>query len=64
MKIIIGIDHGGFELKTRFVKLLKAEGCEIDDVASHNPESVDYADDAAALGRPLAEQTDHVGRLR
>ncbi len=63
MKIIIGSDHAGFELKTSLVKRLKAAGYEIEDVGTHNTESVDYPDFAAAVGRRVANQTDDLGIL-
>ena len=63
MKIIIGSDHAGFELKTSLVKRLKAAGYEIEDVGTHSTESVDYPDFAAAVGRRVANQTDDLGIL-
>ena len=42
MKIAIGSDHGGFELKAKLVEFLKAEACEIQDVGTHSKESCDY----------------------
>ena len=63
MKIIIGSDHAGFKLKTSLVKRLKAAGYEIEDVGTHNTESVDYPDFAAAVGRRVANQTDDLGIL-
>ena len=63
MKIIIGSDHAGFELKTSLVKRLKAAGYEIEDVGTHSTESVDYPDFAAAVGRRVADQSDDLGIL-
>ncbi|MFH1287913.1 MAG: ribose 5-phosphate isomerase B [bacterium] len=46
MRIAMGADHGGFELKEELKKFLKTEGCtegyEITDFGTNSPESVDY----------------------
>jgi glycine hydroxymethyltransferase len=44
MKIAVGSDHGGFEVKEAVKKLLAARGIEVEDTGSHNTESVDYPD--------------------
>ncbi|HNX53749.1 MAG TPA: ribose 5-phosphate isomerase B, partial [Pontiellaceae bacterium] len=49
MKIVIGADHAGVELKTKFTALLKAKGFEVEDVGTHSAESVDYPDYAAKV---------------
>ena len=41
-KIIIGSDHGGFNLKTNIVKHLENNGVEIVDFGCYFPESCDY----------------------
>ena len=42
MKIILGADHGGFELKGRILAALKESGFEVEDVGTFGPESCDY----------------------
>ncbi len=42
MKIAIGSDHGGFELKETVKPLLKELGHEIEDVGCYSLDSVDY----------------------
>lgn len=42
MKIIIGSDHGGYELKEKIVKFLKNEEYKIEDFGTHSKESCDY----------------------
>lgn len=42
MKIAIGSDHGGFELKQALVKHLQDEGHSVEDVGAHTPEPSDY----------------------
>jgi len=42
MKIVIGSDHGGFELKKSLIDFLKGEGHEIQDFGARSKESCDY----------------------
>ncbi len=42
MKVAIGADHGGFELKELVVALLEEEGQEVLDKGCFSSESVDY----------------------
>jgi ribose 5-phosphate isomerase B len=42
MKIAIGSDHGGYELKQKIVKFLKDEGYDVRDFGTHSKESCDY----------------------
>ncbi len=49
MKIAIGSDHGGWELKQLIVSLLKDLGYEIVDVGCDSTESVDYPEFAFAV---------------
>ena len=49
MKIIIGADHGGFELKQVVVALLERLEHEVEDIGCHSPASVDYPDFAEAV---------------
>ncbi len=44
MKIAIGADHGGFELKERLKALLAQRGIETDDVGTHSAARTDYPD--------------------
>lgn len=53
MRISIGSDHAGFELKERLEAHLIEEGHEVVDVGTHNDDSVDYPDLAAAVGRSV-----------
>jgi glycine hydroxymethyltransferase len=55
MKIVIGADHGGVELKEKFVTVLKAKGFEIEDVGTNTTESVDYPDYAAEVARQVSQ---------
>ena len=42
MKIAIGADHGGFELKKRLIDHLKGQGHEVQDVGTDSTAAVDY----------------------
>jgi ribose 5-phosphate isomerase B len=44
MRIAIGSDHAGVELKSELIKLLKDMGADVLDVGPNNSESVDYPD--------------------
>ena len=44
MKIAIGSDHGGFDLKQMLVEKLVGQGHEINDLGCNSNDSVDYPD--------------------
>lgn len=50
MKIIIGSDHGGFELKEIIREYILKKGIEVQDVGVFSTESVDYPDYAKKVG--------------
>lgn len=54
MKIAIGSDHGGFELKNEIKAHLESKGFEVTDFGTHTTDSVDYPDIAEAVCRPVA----------
>lgn len=52
MKIIIGSDHAGFDLKEKYKNLLSGElGYEVTDMGSYSTDSIDYPD----IARKVAE---------
>ncbi|MGL5414206.1 MAG: ribose 5-phosphate isomerase B [Clostridium sp.] len=51
MKIALGSDHGGFELKNEIIKHLKEKGYEVKDFGPMTNDSCDYPDYAL----PVAE---------
>jgi ribose 5-phosphate isomerase B len=55
MKIVLGADHGGVELKAKFVSVLKARGVDVEDVGTHSAESCDYPDYAAEAARRISQ---------
>lgn len=54
MKIAIGCDHAGFELKATVVATVGAAGHGILDCGTDSTASVDYPDYAAAVARAVA----------
>jgi ribose 5-phosphate isomerase B len=44
LKIVIGSDHAGYELKEQIKTVLKEKGCDVIDVGTESPASVDYPD--------------------
>ena len=55
MRIAIGSDHAGFDLKQRVAPLLEAAGHELVDVGTDSEESTDYPRYAAAAARMVGE---------
>lgn len=54
MKVAIGADHAGVDLKAHLVSELQRLGHEVDDLGTHSTESVDYPPICAAVGRAVA----------
>ncbi len=63
MKIALGADHGGFELKEKIHRSLAALGHEIADFGTNSAESCDYPDFAHAVGEAVAENRADRGLL-
>ena len=55
MKIALGCDHGGYDLKQHVIKVLEGLRHEIEDFGCHSKESCDYPDFGAAAARAVAE---------
>jgi RpiB/LacA/LacB family sugar-phosphate isomerase len=55
MKIVLGADHAGYELKEEMATRLVDSGYQIVDVGTHSTDSVDYPDVAEALGRAVLD---------
>ncbi len=55
MRIVIGADHRGYELKGQLAAHLEALGHEVEDVGTTTPEAVDYPDFAEAVGIAIRE---------
>jgi ribose 5-phosphate isomerase B len=63
MKIAIGSDHAGFELKETIKQHLLDKGFEVDDRGTHSLESVDYPDYAQAVSDQVAAKLADTGIL-
>jgi len=48
MKVVVGSDHGGFELKEVLKKHLEDKGIDVRDVGAYDTNSVDYPDIAVS----------------
>lgn len=49
MRVAVGADHAGFELKQHLVAWLRAQGHEPDDLGTDSTDPVDYPDFAEAV---------------
>jgi len=63
MKITIGSDHGGFELKSEVIKHLVNKGIEAKDVGTFTKESCDYPDIALLVAEEVIEKKCDYGIL-
>ncbi len=55
MKIVIGSDHRGVEIKRRLVAVLQSMGHEVLDIGTDGAESVDYPDFAYEVARRVGK---------
>jgi RpiB/LacA/LacB family sugar-phosphate isomerase len=55
MRIVIGADHRGYELKDEIAVALTRDGHEVLDIGTNSAESVDYPDYARAVGEAIAD---------
>jgi ribose 5-phosphate isomerase B len=55
LRIAIGSDHAGYELKQHLVAFLSAQGHTVDDQGTHSTESVDYPPICAGVGRTVRD---------
>jgi ribose 5-phosphate isomerase B len=54
MKIAVGADHAGFELKNRLVEQLRQQGHDVRDYGTDSADSTDYPDYARAVAERVA----------
>ena len=55
MRIAVGADHAGFDLKQEVAEALRKEGHQVVDVGTHSTAPVDYPDSAEAVGRAVLD---------
>ena len=53
MRVVIGADHAGFQLKQSLSEFLRAAGHAVTDVGTNSDAPVDYPDFAEAVAKPL-----------
>lgn len=61
MKIVLGADHGGFELKEAIHNHLKARGIEVLDLGTYSADSVNYPNYGYTVGRAIIEEKADLG---
>lgn len=54
MKVLIGADHGGYELKTEVIAWLKEQKIDFLDYGTHSSDAVDYPDFALLVAQGVA----------
>jgi RpiB/LacA/LacB family sugar-phosphate isomerase len=55
MRIAIGSDHAGYEMKQHMIERLRQADYEVTDLGTHSTESVDYPDYAAAVASAILD---------
>ncbi|MFW6298301.1 MAG: ribose 5-phosphate isomerase B [Bacillota bacterium] len=60
MKVAIGSDHAGFELKEKLLKHLKENGVDVKDYGTYSEESMDYNDVALEVAHDVRDK--HIDR--
>ncbi len=55
MKLVVGSDHAGFQLKGQMASLLKSLGHDVLDVGAYDERPSDYPDFAEAVGRAVLD---------
>lgn len=63
MKIVIGADHGGYELKERLKEVMLSAGHQVNDVGCFSLASVDYPDIAKAVATEILDRKSEAGIL-
>lgn len=55
MKVAVGADHAGFEMKERIKKYLQSHGHTVLDMGTHSTESTDYPQYAFLVGEAVRD---------
>ncbi len=63
MKIAIGCDHGGYELKNEIISYLESENYEVKDFGTYSTSSCDYPDIALPVAEAVASKEYEFGIL-
>ena len=54
MRVAIGADHRGYDIRVKLVELVRQLGHEVIDVGSFSPDAVDYPDIAADVAHKVS----------
>ena len=63
MKIAVGSDHAGFELKMKLIAYLESNNNEVKDFGTHSEESCDYPDYAHLVANAVESKDFEIGLL-
>ncbi len=63
MKIVIGSDHRGVEIKRRLVTAIQTMGHDVEDIGADGAESVDYPDYAYEVAKRVGNKSADRGLL-
>lgn len=63
MKVALGSDHAGFDLKQRAVEYVRSLGHEVSDLGTHSTAAVDYPDFAEAVALAVRDKRAERGIL-
>ncbi len=63
IKIALGADHAGLELKEKVREYLVSQGYEVEDLGTHSPQPVDYPDYAEKVAARVAAKAVSFGVL-
>lgn len=63
MKIVIGCDHAGFELKGKIINHLSEKGFDVEDMGCYSEDSIDYADYAHTVAFKVEDNSEVKGIL-
>lgn len=61
MKIALGADHGGFELKEKIKEHLAKKNIEVLDMGTHSTESVDYPEYGQLVAKAVVDKSADLG---
>jgi ribose 5-phosphate isomerase B len=56
MKILIGADHGGFEIKGKLTEFLKKQGHQVKDAGTFTAQSCDYPEIGAKVAEGVSQK--------
>jgi len=63
MRVVLGSDHAGYELKQQLIDYVRELGHDVLDVGTHSTASVDYPDFSEAVGQAVIEKRGDRGIL-